>query len=99
MEGTETHSRPCCGTSTELEPHSFEICDVCWWQDDGQDDVDAHLEYGGPNKTTLWEARRNVLKFGASELRFENGDSLAYATLDACSEKYWDNFHNGQQRN
>ena len=26
---------PCCGYYTFDEPNSFEICDVCFWQDDG----------------------------------------------------------------
>jgi hypothetical protein len=45
----------------------FEICPVCFWEYDGQDDLDAHLERGGPNRGTLWLARANFLKFEACE--------------------------------
>jgi hypothetical protein len=65
--GPHAHACPCCGHSTLGERAGFEICPVCFWEDDGQDDVDAHEELGGPNRGTLWEARANFLKFGACE--------------------------------
>lgn len=58
---------PCCGHLTLGERGCFEICAVCFWEDDGQDDVDAHLDRGGPNRGTLWQARTHFLKFGACE--------------------------------
>lgn len=58
---------PCCGHLTLRERGGFEICLVCFWEDDGQDDVDAHIERGGPNRGTLWQARTSFLKFGACE--------------------------------
>ncbi len=65
--GPHVHACPCCGHPTLGERAGFEICPVCFWEDDGQDDVDAHVERGGPNRGTLWEARANFLKFGACE--------------------------------
>jgi hypothetical protein len=32
---------PCCGYLTLMERAGYEICDVCWWEDDGQDDPHA----------------------------------------------------------
>ena len=32
---------PCCGYETLGERGAFEICGVCWWEDDGQDNADA----------------------------------------------------------
>ena len=58
---------PCCGYLTLRERGGFEICPVCFWEDDGQDDVDAHIDRGGPNRATLWQARTNFLKFGACD--------------------------------
>ncbi|MCP4915422.1 MAG: hypothetical protein GY913_00735 [Proteobacteria bacterium] len=58
---------PCCGHLTLRERGGFEICPVCFWEDDGQDDVDAHVDRGGPNRGTLWEARSNFLELGACE--------------------------------
>jgi hypothetical protein len=40
---------PCCGFVTLSERSVYEICPVCFWEDDGQDDQDAdrvHLGRG-----------------------------------------------------
>jgi hypothetical protein len=61
---------PCCGYPTIAERGSFEICSLCAWEDDGQDDpahrpagvapVDPEVVAGGPNHDySLAEARRN----------------------------------------
>jgi len=48
----------------------FEICPVCFWEDDGQDDHDADHIRGGPNgMLSLTEARRNYVAFGACDER------------------------------
>jgi hypothetical protein len=59
---------PCCGCKTLTERTAFEICEVCFWEDDGQDDGDADERRGGPNGSlSLREARANYLRFGACE--------------------------------
>jgi hypothetical protein len=59
---------PCCGCGTLDERGGFEICPVCFWEDDGQDDYDATAVRGGPNGAlSLCEARANYLKFGACD--------------------------------
>jgi hypothetical protein len=61
----------CCGSRTLTTPGVFELCPVCWWQDDGQDEVDADVVRGGPNGTlSLTAARANFLACGASDPRF-----------------------------
>ncbi|WP_130881421.1 CPCC family cysteine-rich protein [Streptomyces syringium] len=40
---------PCCFQQTLEERANFEICPECGWEDDGQDDADAHVVRGGPN--------------------------------------------------
>jgi hypothetical protein len=61
----------CCGSRTLTTPGDFELCPVCWWQDDGQDDVDADVVRGGPNGTlSLTAARANFQACGASDPRF-----------------------------
>lgn len=58
---------PCCLYKTLKERGGYEICPVCFWEDDGQDDQDADVIRGGPNgKLTLTQARENFKKFGAS---------------------------------
>jgi len=59
---------PCCGCRTLSERSAFEICEVCYWEDDGQDDGDADENRGGPNGSlSLTEARANYLRIGACE--------------------------------
>ncbi|WP_433180621.1 CPCC family cysteine-rich protein [Actinoallomurus sp. CA-150999] len=61
---------PCCGYHTLDERGMYEICPVCFWEDDGQDEHDADEVRGGPNRgLSLTQARRNFATFGASERR------------------------------
>lgn len=62
---------PCCRSLTLENRAAFEICPVCFWEDDGQDDRDADVVRGGPNASlSLSGARRNYRDFGACEARF-----------------------------
>ncbi|WP_349817335.1 CPCC family cysteine-rich protein [Bradyrhizobium sp. SSBR45G] len=62
---------PCCRCLTLGERGGYEICPVCFWEDDGQDDHDADLVRGGPNGAlSLTEARRNFKDCGASDPAF-----------------------------
>jgi hypothetical protein len=62
---------PCCGCRTLGERGGFEICPVCFWEDDGQDDHDAAEVRGGPNGAhSLSQARANYLQLGACDARF-----------------------------
>jgi hypothetical protein len=46
----------------------FEICPVCFWEDDGQDDHDADVVRGGPNRSlSLRDARGNYAECGAAD--------------------------------
>ena len=61
---------PCCGFKTLYGRGDEEICPVCFWQDDGQDDHDASDVRGGPNgDLSLAQARINFQSFGASDRR------------------------------
>jgi len=61
---------PCCGFITLTERSADEICPVCFWEDDGQDDHDADLVRGGPNGVlSLTAARANFQAIGASDER------------------------------
>ena len=62
---------PCCRYKTLRGRAQDEICKVCFWEDDGQDDHDANEVRGGPNGTlSLSKARDNFASFGAVEKRF-----------------------------
>jgi len=46
---------------------------VCYWEDDGQNDVSADEIWGGPNKDlSLTQARLNFKNFGAFDLDFRD---------------------------
>jgi len=62
---------PCCGCRTLTERGGFNLCPVCFWEDDGQDDHDADEIRGGPNAClSLTEGRNNYRQFVACEQRF-----------------------------
>ncbi|HKP55387.1 MAG TPA: CPCC family cysteine-rich protein [Polyangiales bacterium] len=47
---------PCCGYRTLPERGGYDICILCFWEDNGSDDINA----GGPNRNvSLAEARAN----------------------------------------
>lgn len=61
----------CCGFHTLTQPAdgSYELCPVCWWEDDGVQLRD--LDYaGGANEPSLRQARENFRAFGASDRAF-----------------------------
>lgn len=58
---------PCCGYYTfdnELDG-SYDICEVCFWEDDPIQLEDPRYE-GGANGVSLIQARENYKKLGAS---------------------------------
>jgi len=63
---------PCCGFLTLDERAGDGICQVCFWQDDGQDDHDADVVRGGPNyELSLSQARANFARIGAASERVQ----------------------------
>ncbi len=68
---TPSYRCPCCRFKTLCGRGADEICPVCFWQDDGQDEHDAEFVRGGPNGyLSLLEAQRNFLKHRACDPRF-----------------------------
>ncbi|MCT2585619.1 CPCC family cysteine-rich protein [Actinophytocola gossypii] len=71
MESVEPgYPCPCCGYTTFGEPPgSYEICQVCFWEDDA-----VQLRWpdwsGGANKPSLIDAQRAYAEHGATEFRF-----------------------------
>ena len=56
-------SCPCCGRKTLEARGHYDICPVCWWEDDGTDNENAD-NHSGPNHLTLAEGRMNFIKYG-----------------------------------
>ncbi len=59
---------PCCGYITlDRQPtDTFQICPVCFWEDDGLQYEQPDYE-GGANSVSLHQAQHNVRTFGASD--------------------------------
>ena len=63
---------PCCGYYTLDSRGGYDICPVCFWEDDHPGEIfgqPAPERPEGPNHVHLWQARENFLAFGASEER------------------------------
>lgn len=60
----------CCGHRTlrDLCPGSYEVCPICFWEDDLIQTRDPDFA-GGANRQSLSEARRNYEMIGACEER------------------------------
>ena len=87
---------PCCGYATLDARGEYDICTVCWWEDDGQDNDNANIVRGGPNSNlSLTRARINFLAAGIfqssrTDLREQQQpvDSLVqkrFFTFDECT--------------
>ncbi|MEK9197184.1 CPCC family cysteine-rich protein [Ureibacillus sp. FSL E2-3493] len=61
---------PCCGYKTldEQPPGTYDICRICYWEDDGIQYDDPDYE-GGANIPSLRQAQKNFIEFGACEER------------------------------
>ncbi len=58
---------PCCGfrTIATEPPGTYELCPVCYWEDDGVQFADPDF-MGGANHQSLNQAKANFREFGAS---------------------------------
>lgn len=68
---SELYPCPCCGykTLTQEEGGTYELCPICFWEDDGVQSDDPDYK-GGANVVSLRQAQRNFVEFGASERQF-----------------------------
>lgn len=59
---------PCCGSKTfnKKPKGSYEICEVCFWEDDPIQLSDPDYE-GGANRVSLRQGQKNFIEFGACE--------------------------------
>jgi hypothetical protein len=51
---------PCCKFKTLRGRGGFDVCPVCYWEDDGQDEPDAEKVLGGPNGLLVSDKRRPI---------------------------------------
>jgi hypothetical protein len=62
---------PCCGylTMASQERGSFDVCPVCYWEDDRTQLADPTSDVGA-NSVSLEDARRNFREHGAISPRY-----------------------------
>ncbi len=65
---TQKFACPCCGykTFTEEAHGTYDICEVCYWEDDPNQFADPDDE-DGANRVSLRQAQKNFAEFGACE--------------------------------
>ncbi len=61
----------CCGFRTLTVSNGYEICPVCFWEDDPVQNEDPQYS-GGANSLSLEETRHNYIEMGASQREFLN---------------------------
>lgn len=63
----QRYACPCCGffTLQQEPPGTYELCPVCYWEDDGVQYADPDYK-GGANSESLNVARANFRRLGAS---------------------------------
>jgi hypothetical protein len=67
-------------------PGSYDICEVCFWEDDGVQLLDPAFA-GGANAPSLMECQANYARVGACEERFV--DNVRPATADETRDPEW----------
>ncbi len=83
---------PCCGYYTLSEVDSFEVCPVCYWEDDpiqrGNDEYT-----GGANEICLKSAKKNY-----KELKVANEKDIKNVRCPYLTEtEYYEEFNNGDE--
>ena len=59
---------PCCGYAVLESIDGCEVCEICYWEDDGSNDGTLPAE--ALNPISLSQARLNFIQFGASEKKW-----------------------------
>lgn len=76
----------CCGYLTFSETGIYEICHVCFWEDDPVQLLDPWC-VGGANKVSLKQAQENFSRFGVSEQRFKQ--NVKAVLVEDVKDKSW----------
>lgn len=66
LHANDTYQCPCCDYFTIDVRGDYEICPVCFWEDDGLD-IGLLDRHSGPNHISLREARQNFMRIGACD--------------------------------
>ena len=66
---SRAHPCPCCGCLTIQEPGEYDLCPVCFWEDDPSQSSDPKFA-GGANGYALESGRLSYRAIGASSRSF-----------------------------
>lgn len=78
---------PCCFMPTLQARAAYDACEICDWEDDGQDSDDADVVRGGPNGDySLREARENF-KQHFTMYRPADTHAFTYEQMDRHSKE------------
>lgn len=80
---------PCCGYKTLTAFRSYDICTICFWEDDAVQSDDPDFE-GGANRASLRQAQQNFIGFGACEKECIN--SARKPTKEDVKDPNWKPF-------
>jgi hypothetical protein len=72
-----------CGYKTISEHGSYDICTICFWEDDGLYEDPDEIWYGPNGDLSLTQARKNYQEFGAVEKRFVDKVRKPYSSETA----------------
>jgi hypothetical protein len=81
-EPEKLYACPCCKYKTISERGEYDICPICFWEDDGNNNP---AKGSGPNHMTLGEGQANFVKYGAvseRELEFVNPEAKKYFSVE-----------------
>ncbi|RBP27973.1 MULTISPECIES: CPCC family cysteine-rich protein [Bacillus] len=73
-------------TLEEEQPGTYEICNICYWEDDPVQFNDHDFE-GGANEPSLRQAQRNFIVLGACEECFV--ESVRKPTNEDIKDASW----------
>ena len=66
---------PCCENYTlDNEPGTFDICNICYWEDDNVQRINPNYD-GGANDISLNQARKNYKRIGVISEEYLNKDN------------------------
>lgn len=78
---------PCCGYKTLDSEHDYDICPICFWEDDSYQYENPHYKGGTNNEISLYDAQINYKRFGTCDYRCIN--SVRKPSMDDEKDTKW----------
>lgn len=86
-DNNKSYTCPVCGYLVFAEPPgSYDICPICFWEDDIVQIAYPDMA-GGANNVSLIEAQNSFVRFGVSEQRFK--ENVREASAEDKRDQFW----------